>query len=58
MSKISRIPNNGKSQIIFAMNFYWAASKSPMTQESRNVGLHQCISLYLRYIHGSPFVEK
>ena len=58
MSEISRVPNNGKSQIIFTVNFYWTAFKSLMIQESRSMGLRQCILLCLRYIHGSPFAEK
>ena len=58
MSKISLIPNYDKSQTIFAVNSCCPAFKSLMIQESRSMGLRQCILLCLRYIHGSPFAEK
>lgn len=58
MSKISLIPNYDKSQTIFAVNSCCPTFKSFMVQESRSMGLRQCILFHLCYIHGSPFAEK
>ena len=53
MSKISLIPNYDKSQTIFAVNSCCPTFKSFMVQESRSMGLRQCILLAYRNFCGA-----